>query len=275
MIESRKATLKELELVLDWTASEGWNPGLDDAEVFFSTDPAGFFVATEHETPIAAISVVNHNEAFAFLGLYLVLPEHRGRGIGLRLWNHAVDHAGSRTIGLDGVPEQQKNYETSGFSHAGGTTRYTGRVAPSVSSDLRAAAAADIPKLIQAETAASGTRKEAYLSGWFRDTATRKTIILESGQNITGFCTVRQCRDGAKIGPLLAHTDADAERLIRHAAHLFEGGVSIDVPDSSAELAQLCKRMSLTPGFQTARMYRGGFVVQPQNFFAVATLELG
>jgi len=107
MITFHTATVKELGTALDWAAAEGWNPGLEDAEAFFASDPAGFFVARDGDRPIAAISVVNHSETFAFLGLYIVTPSYRGQGIGLRLWNHALAHAGARTIGLDGVEAQQ------------------------------------------------------------------------------------------------------------------------------------------------------------------------
>ena len=109
MTTCRNATLAELDLILEWAASEGWNPGLEDAAAFFAADQRGFFVAVDdQDQPIAAISVVNHTADFAFLGLYIVTPSFRGQGTGLALWNHALAHAGDRTIGLDGVAAQQK-----------------------------------------------------------------------------------------------------------------------------------------------------------------------
>ena len=38
----RLMTRDELDTLVDWAACEGWNPGLDDAEVFWATDPEGF-----------------------------------------------------------------------------------------------------------------------------------------------------------------------------------------------------------------------------------------
>ncbi len=86
----RTATLADVNLMLDWAADEGWNPGLDDAAAFHASDPEGFFVAERAGAPVAAISVVNHDDRNAFLGLYLCRPEWRGQGIGLALWNHAL-----------------------------------------------------------------------------------------------------------------------------------------------------------------------------------------
>ena len=112
-VSFRTARADELPLVLSWAEAEGWNPGPDDAAAFFASDPEGFFVADADTGPVAAISVVNHSDAFAFLGLYLCLPEHRGKGIGFGLWQHALAHAGARCVGLDGVPAQQDNYRKS------------------------------------------------------------------------------------------------------------------------------------------------------------------
>jgi len=110
----RTASLADVSLLLDWASREGWNPGLDDASAFFATDPEGFFIAEMEGEPVAGISVVRHSPALAFLGLYLCLPEWRGRGIGLGLWNFALAHAEGRTVGLDGVAAQQDNYRKSG-----------------------------------------------------------------------------------------------------------------------------------------------------------------
>lgn len=272
MIRHRRMDVADLGTALDWAAREGWNPGLDDAAAFHAADPEGFFLAEEDGTPVAAISVVNHSGAMAFLGLYLCRPEHRGRGIGLALWRHALAHAGERSVGLDGVPDQQANYARSGFVRAGETTRWTGAVRPQRDPGVRAVRPGDVPGLIDREAAASGVRKVAYLTAWFTDTATRRTLVLDDGG---GFATVRQCRSGAKIGPLVAEDGAAAERLIGHAATLFGPDLTLDVPASSVGLTGVCAGAGFAAGFETARMYRGPAPVAGHPVYAVASLELG
>ena len=275
MIVHRNATPVELSLVLDWAAAEGWNPGLDDAKAFFASDPGGFFVAVDGETPIAAISVVNHSDVFSFLGLYIALPDVRGHGIGLRLWDHAIRHAGDRTIGLDGVPEQQANYAASGFVRAGGTTRFAGTVAAAEASTVRLARQEHIPNLVAREADVSGVKKTNYLSNWLAGTGNRTTIVDETNHGLTGFCTVRRCRRGAKIGPLLARDADTATRLVGHAATISGPDIIIDVPDRSAVLADVCQGFGLDPGFQTARMYSGTAPAASDAIYAVTSLELG
>ncbi|MEM0947981.1 MAG: GNAT family N-acetyltransferase [Pseudomonadota bacterium] len=276
MTKCRNATRAELEQILDWAAEEGWNPGLDDAEAFYAADPNGFYVAVdEADRPIASISVVNHTPDFAFLGLYIVKPEFRGQGIGLSLWTHALKHADSRTIGLDGVEAQQANYRVSGFVSAGGTTRFMGSLAGQRQTNIREAAPHDLLRLIEMEGNASGVVKPDYLVEWLSESPKRKTITLETSQPMGGFATIRACRSGAKIGPIVA-TDAEtAFNLTAHAATLFDGPLTIDVPDSADGMKNLCEQMGFEPGFRTARMYRGEPPNSDANMFAVSSLELG
>ncbi len=276
MIRHREMMRDELDVVLGWARAEGWNPGLDDAEAFYSADPNGFFLAEDDGEPVAAISVVNHSDEFAFLGLYICRPTHRGRGIGYDLWQHSLTHAGNRTVGLDGVPDQQDNYVKSGFIHAGATTRYSGKITGSAHDRIREAAKADIPGLIALEARASGLHKPAFLSAWFRNSGHRMTFLLEGDRRqVGGIATVRTCQSGAKVGPLVASDRSNALALLHHAATEFGEDLIIDVPSTSPELERICRAKGLSPGFHTARMYRGSARIPSADFYAVATLELG
>lgn len=275
MTEFRTATEEDLAEILGWAAAEGWNPGLEDAAAFFQADPEGFFLAEVDGMPVAAISVVNHNEDYAFLGLYIVRPAYRGKGIGLALWTHALRHAGTRTVGLDGVEDQQANYAASGFAHAGGTTRYSGPVPAQRNAAIRPAGSGDLPQLIAQEAAASGTLKTAYLDAWFLPAETRQTFVFEQAGQIAGLCTVRRCGDGAKVGPLQADSPEIARALLAQAADWAGSALIIDVPQSAKTLTEICETLGMAPSFRTARMYRGPFESPEAPLFAVTSLELG
>lgn len=270
-VTHRTMTLAELKTVLDWAADEGWNPGQDDAAAFHAADPQGFFVAVENGTPLAAISVVNHTPEFAFLGLYLCRPDRRGQGIGYSLWQTAMAHARDRSVGLDGVPAQQANYAQSGFVRDGTTVRFTGVLPGGDTVGLRAAQPGDIDALIAREAAASGVAKPRFLRAWFGQTPTRRTFV-----GAGGMVTVRLCKDGGKVGPLVAASVGEARTLFAAAAAFMgDAPVSVDVPQRNAELTAICLEMGLEPGFETARMYRGPAPSAAPGLYAVATLELG
>jgi len=272
----RQMTCDELETVLGWAAQEGWNPGLDDGAAFYATDPQGVFVAELDGQPVAAISVVNHTDDIAFLGLYICTPAYRGRGIGYALWQHALAHAGERTVALDGVPDQQANYRKSGFVLAAQNRRYAGILPETGSTPLRAASSDEIGHLIELEALANGYCKTAFLSGWLQETETRKTLVLSDGGLPSGFVTVRRCVAGNKIGPLVAPSMDEARRLVLGAAALTRGApVMIDVPDDQEALSGFCEALGMEPCFSTARMYRGPAPRPGPGIRAISTLELG
>ena len=113
--------------MLGWAADEGWNPGRCDAIPFHAADPTGFLIAeAEDGEPAAAISVVRYGDSFGFLGLYIVRPEYRGRGLGMAVWKAGMEYLAGRTVGLDGVVAQQDNYRKSGFELAHRNVRFQG-----------------------------------------------------------------------------------------------------------------------------------------------------
>src|SRR5262249_3529076 len=107
----RRAARGEVGLFFDWAKGEGWNPGMHDAPGCDDADPEGMLVGELHGEPVACISCVRYGEGFGFVGQYIVKPEHRGRGLGLRLWTAGLARLAGRNVGLDGVLDQVPNYE--------------------------------------------------------------------------------------------------------------------------------------------------------------------
>lgn len=275
-IKLRGMRRDELDIVLDWAADEGWNPGLSDAEPFFATDPTGFFVATRDGATVAAISVVNHDPGLAFLGLFLCRPEHRGQGIGRALWDHALAHAGARSVALDGVPAQQAFYARAGFESVGETCRWEGSVPARRSAAIRPARPGDLPGLIAMDTAANGYNKHAFLSGWLADTPDRRTLVHETDGRRLGFVTWRRCRSGVKLGPLAADTIDTAWTLVTAAsAAVDEETLIFDVPAAQTTLTECARDARMHCSFVTARMIRGDPPRRQPLVATPATLELG
>ena len=81
---------EELAFAIDLAAAEGWNPGIDDAECFFAADPGGFLICELAGEPVGCVSAVSYGRRYGFVGLYIVRPEFRGQGHGLRLWHAAL-----------------------------------------------------------------------------------------------------------------------------------------------------------------------------------------
>jgi len=273
----RAMTLSELETALGWAADEGWNPGLDDAKAFHAADPAGFLAKEVRGEPVATISVVKHDLNFAFLGLYLCKPQYRGQGHGMDVWRAGIAHAGARSIGLDGVPDQQKNYARSGFAKCGSTVRYEGKNYAKPAPNVRVASSCELPALLNRDMKTCGIHRKAFATAWLSQTPTRQTMVLTDGADIKGFATFRRCGTGTKVGPFCASSEADARALL--ASCPFSGSHYphyVDVQEHDSALAILLKQLGFKPVFETARMFRGiPPDTDPAPYQAIATMELG
>ena len=277
-VQVRPMRHSELGLSLDWAAREGWNPGLNDARCFWAADRRGFFLAEVDGEPAGSISAVAYGASFGFCGLYLVRTDLRGQGIGQRLWKAAMSHLGQRTVGLDGVPTQQANYERSDFRRAHSNARYRGEGLTSDAERPRTEPLFDVPfdDVVAYDRAAFGASRESFLGEWVNQPSAVAFATVEDGR-LTGYGLCRPCRDGFKVGPLFADHAQSAEALLDDLIAAVQGAaLYIDVPESNSDGVELFERRGLVPVFSTARMYRGPAApLDTRRVFGITSLELG
>jgi GNAT superfamily N-acetyltransferase len=269
---------QEIPIAIDWAAAEGWNPGLADAECFSSVDPQGFLIGELDGKPAATISCLNYDDRFSFLGFYIVRPDLRGKGYGLRIWNAAIAHAGGRVVGLDGVVAQQDNYRKSGFALAYANIRYGGTVATPAMPRADVIALSDLPfAQIEADDATVfPAPRPSFLRVWIDTPGHIGCALLRDG-TLAAWGVIRPCRQGRKIGPLVADDRAAAEAVLSALLARAGGGeIFLDVPGVNREAVALAESFGLAPVFETARMYTGPIApLRVERVFGVTSFELG
>ena len=276
----RVAQRHELDTMLQWAAEEGWNPGLHDAASFHAADSGGFLIGLLNEEPIASISVVRYGADYGFLGLYIVKPEHRGRGYGLRIWNAGLEHLGNRAVGLDGVVAQQDNYRRSGFSPAHRNIRHQGTASscaiapdPGITPLSRVA-----PRLIlDYDRAFFPSGRDAFLQGWLSQPDAQAVGLMREDR-LTGYGVARPCQAGYKIGPLFADTPEGAASLLGALCQRLplDSPVFLDIPETHDAAMSLAQKLGMAPMFETARMYKGNPDPPAMDrTYGITTFELG
>lgn len=277
-LQIRNLRAEEISIAIDWAAAEGWNPGLADVACFAIPDPQGFFVGEIGGEPVATVSCVNYDDRFAFLGFYIVRAGLRGRGYGLRIWNAAIAHAGSRVIGLDGVVAQQDNYRKSGFELAYANIRYGGSVVapPKPPADIVALDTIPFADIEADDATVFPAPRAAFLRAWINTPGHVGRALLRDGK-LAARGVIRLCRTGHKIGPLVADDRAAAESIVQ--ALLAGAGTSeivLDIPAMNRDAIALAESLSLKPTFETARMYTGAVPsLRLDRVFGVTSFELG
>ncbi|MBP0631114.1 GNAT family N-acetyltransferase [Cupriavidus sp. AcVe19-1a] len=283
-------TRAELDQLVDWAASEGWNPGVHDAALFWATDPDAFIAAELDGALIGGGAITSYCGEFGFMGFFIVRPEFRGRGLGNALWHARRDRLIARlrpgaTIGLDGVFAMQDYYARGGFVFSHRNLRFRAEVpdrrphSPEPSRADEAIVPLDeVPfeDVLAYDRTCFPAAREAFVRGWIRQADGLALGCLRQGR-LSGFGVVRRCVEGCKIGPLFAD-DADAAEALYAplAAFACGGPLFLDVPENHPAAMALAHRHGMAEVFGCARMYFGpapGLV--HKRIFGITTFELG
>ncbi|HEX2788775.1 MAG TPA: GNAT family N-acetyltransferase [Ignavibacteria bacterium] len=273
-------TRKDLDIAIEWAAQEGWNPGLKDADCFYQTDPNGFFIGELDGEPISTISAVKYGNEFGFIGFYIVKNEFRGHGYGHKIWQVASDYLKDICSGLDGVVAQQASYESHGYVKAFNQFRFEEQ-------DVRGARESEIldiknipfEKIFEYDNHIVKYNRKTFLNCWLNMEGTYACGIMRKDKNdkVVGYGLIRHCRNGFKIGPLFADDFVIAEKIYLALADYATGNtVYLDVPEANKMGLELAKKYVRKYVFETARMYKNGFLNQETGkIFGVTTFELG
>ncbi|MFM0345579.1 GNAT family N-acetyltransferase [Paraburkholderia sp. RL17-347-BIC-D] len=276
----RTMSAEDVALAVEWAAQEGWNPGLHDAACFRVADPDGFFIGEWRGEPVACLSAVAYGEDFGFIGLYIVKQAFRGRGFGMRVWQHGMDYLRNRNIGLDGVVAQQANYKKSGFQLAYRNIRFQGVAQETTQgehyADMLNASALPFESLSDYDRQCFPAARERFLAAWLAQPGAMARVAVRDGR-VAGYGVLRRCLTGYKIGPLFADNDEIAGRLFSALTSSIAGEVFFfDVPEINVDAVALAERHGMTSVFETARMYtEEPPAISMERVFGVTSFELG
>ena len=275
----RKMGRKDLDVAVEWAAREGWNPGLYDADCFYKCDPNGFLIGLLGNKPIACISVVKYNQTFGFLGFYIVHPEYRGQGYGLKIWNAGLEYLGNVNIGLDGVVAQQENYKKSGFDLAYRNIRYRGfrQKENGRFHNIKLLSKLDFEKIADYDNHFFPAERGLFLKSWIQQPLST-ALGYVTHNKLRGYGVIRRCREGCKIGPLFADTPEIANEIFLDLVGSLKQCESyfLDIPEINPYAQNLVKQYNMVKVFETARMYtRETPDISIENVYGVTTFELG
>ena len=238
----RNMSEQELAMALEWAASEGWNPGLDDAKCFYTADPMGFFLGELEGRPVGCISAVAYDNSYGFLGLYVVAPDYRGKGFGFKLWQVAMAYMNGRNVGLDGVLAQQANYLKSGFTLAYRDIRYQGKGGGSKPNGLIDLSSVPFEDIARYDAMVFPAPRPNFLRRWIEQPYGAALGVLNN-QRLIGYGVLRPCRQGFKIGPLFADDPETADTLFTGlASRVSDQPIFLDTPEANPAAIELANR---------------------------------
>jgi Acetyltransferase (GNAT) domain/Acetyltransferase (GNAT) family len=278
----RRMTRDELDKLVEWAAREGWNPGLDDAEVFWNTDPDGFVAAEISGELIGGGSIVAYGKRYGFMGFFIMRPDCRGLGLGDRLWNERKRRLLARldvgaAIAMDGVFSMQEYYARGGFCFVCRDLRFEGR-GMKVPHPEGIVEASSVPfeSIDVYDRRHFPAARSEFLRSWLQRRGGHALAVVK-GDAICGYGVMRPCRTGYKIGPLFAANANVADQLLAALGSRVRGEpIFLDVPEINRDALVLVARHNMKEVFGCARMVLGPIPKLPDaEIFGVTTFELG
>ena len=98
--------------------SAGWNQTAQDWANVLTLEPRGCWVYESEGNIVGSTTAVTYGQDLAWIGMVLVLPEYRGRGIARALMEHALrylNERGVKCVKLDATDMGRPLYERLGF----------------------------------------------------------------------------------------------------------------------------------------------------------------
>jgi ribosomal protein S18 acetylase RimI-like enzyme len=282
----RSLTRADLPFADSLRAIAGWNQTLADWHRFLATEPDGCFLAEWNGMPAGTASTTIYSSELAWIGMVLVHPDFRRRGIGRTLLQHSINHLRSRgvhCIKLDATPAGKMVYDALGFRSEWTLKRWVGRttavkpIALAPELRLRPWQATDATRLESLDAAAFGVSRRSLLAELARQSEV--ALVLESGAaGIDGFGFARAGSQALYLGPVVANT-AEAGIHLVEALIARNSGQTVfwDIPDPNEAAVSWAQQHGFSVQRPLVRMFLGENPSpgNPRWQFALAGPEVG
>ena len=261
----------------------GWNQTEEDSRRLLGLAPQGCFVADEANSVIGTVTTTFYGANLSWLGMMLVHPEHRRKGVARKLMNCALEYLRESKIEcvkLDATPAGRPLYEQLGFRAESSLTRWQrlpcvqtgGLQTPTKTRELQQS---DWAALAAIDSAAFGVRRDHLLKTYAE--AAVKTLVWPNEGPVLGWGLLRAGAHSDYLGPL----EGDGEGLPCLVADLLSYASSRsalwDIPDDQAVAIDLAKRLGFEPLRPLTRMCLGPEIVAhaPETLFGIVDPAVG
>jgi GNAT superfamily N-acetyltransferase len=281
-LQVRLLTREDLSFADSVRALAGWNQTIADWERFLAAAPEGCFLAEWNGVQAGTATTITYSPALAWIGMVLVHPDYRRRGIGRALLERCIKHLRGRgvcCVKLDATPAGEQVYDRLGFKAEWTLTRWehaaTQWPAPEPSSGIQSVRDVDTVELFDSET--FGVSRRVILEPLLKQSRCALMFEDERGQ-IAGHGSLRDGSSALYLGPVVAKSADAGRRLVGALLARVEGRkVFWDIPDENGAAVQQARTRGFSPQRTLTRMYLGENTTpgDPQRQFAIAGPELG
>ena len=206
-----------LPAALRLTEQSQWNQTERDWRRLLQSEPGGCLGAFLDGRLIGTITTVAYGTELAWIGMMLVDPDNRRRGLGTRLMQAALQHLrriGVASIKLDATPAGRPLYESLGFRPEGSIERWEGIGQPGVKKKWPSWNEGLRPAVYAFDRLAFGADRSPILASLIADSPVAPLAAMSPEGQLEGFALARPGRRAFYIGPVAAQDRETALALL-------------------------------------------------------------
>ncbi|MCW3990208.1 MAG: GNAT family N-acetyltransferase [Candidatus Bathyarchaeota archaeon] len=260
-VDIREMTAGDLDFCLEMFGITGWGNTADDVRRMISYEPGGCFAASLGGEDVGMVGSIRYGEV-GYLGNLIVLPEHRGRGIGATLMKATMGHlldSGVKSIRLDAVPKAISLYERLGFREESLSLRFTGRASEKGSTGCERMRDSDLPAVLNLDQEFFGAPRGRVLRRVYEDFP-GLCFVARQGSRLVGFIMAKEGEGRSRIGPWICEPDEGgiAENLLHRLMDEVAGSMLwAGVPEGNRGSVEILERNGFISGASSHRMCHG------------------
>ncbi len=230
---TRRLDESDLPAAMRLKDAAGWNQTVEDWRTFLELAPDGCFAIEEDGEVVATSTALPYDGDFGWVGLVLVDPARRRRGLGTEVFLRAkafLEEVG-RTPALDATPEGRGVYEGHGFEAIGELERLIGDAPAGLEAHpaCRALTASDMPAIATIDRDAFGANRTLLLERLAARTPDL-ALVLDGPAGIAGYLLARRGSRFTQLGPCVATDPSAGIALLETAMSRLTGHpIAVDV----------------------------------------------
>ncbi|MES5954258.1 GNAT family N-acetyltransferase [Bacillus fungorum] len=218
----------------------GWDYSLEEIHTVLSSGIV-YGIRNEKGEIIASAAIILYGEKLASIGMVIVHPDYKGRGIGKAITNSCIKSVSAQTpIMLIATDEGKPLYEKLGFRAVSYVSKYicnsynVNDYCVENEEHIVNYEECDLEEIIQIDKVAFGTNRKAFLKK--RIIQSEQCIVVKDNkQNVLGYGLSIQTPENKIIGPAVAKNDAMAMRIVHYLAKGHNGKLRMDVPEGKKD----------------------------------------
>ncbi|WP_242301157.1 GNAT family N-acetyltransferase [Bacillus cereus group sp. BfR-BA-01423] len=227
---------ENIEDIVALSSYIGWDYNGEEIETIFDSGIV-YGVWNRRKELIASAATILYGEKVASIGMVIVHPNYKERGIGKAITDSCIKSVSTQTpIMLIATDEGKPLYEKLGFRAVSYVSKY---ICNSYNVNdycignedyIMNYEECDLEKIIKIDEDAFGTSRNEFLKQRIMQ-SDQCVVVKDTKENVVGYGISIQTPENKIIGPIAAKNDAMAMRIVHALARGHNGKLRMDVPE--------------------------------------------